>query len=67
MEYVQAAYPEMRVVDLHPGQVTETDMAAKAKAKGVEKDAHLNTLKGHIDDGMCPPSSTPSSSLTILY
>lgn len=40
LKYVQAENPNMHVVDVHPGQVRETDMAAKAKME-------LN----HIDDG----------------
>jgi NAD(P)-dependent dehydrogenase (short-subunit alcohol dehydrogenase family) len=42
MEFIQAEYPSLHVVDLHPGQVTETEMAGKAGGAGM----------GHIDDGM---------------
>jgi NAD(P)-dependent dehydrogenase (short-subunit alcohol dehydrogenase family) len=39
MQYAAADYPDISVLDLHPGQVTETDMASKVE--GLE----------HIDDG----------------
>ena len=42
MEYVQQENPKMRVVDMHPGQVRETEMAEKASARN-----HI----GHVDDG----------------
>lgn len=41
MQYVQQANPRLFVVDMHPGQVRETEMAAKAA--GMKED--------HIDDG----------------
>jgi len=40
MEYVQAEKPLLHVVNIHPGQVTETEMANKL-AEGM----------AHIDDG----------------
>lgn len=42
LEYVQGQYPELHVVNLHPGQVTETEMAGKAKGNP--------RLERHIDD-----------------
>jgi NAD(P)-dependent dehydrogenase (short-subunit alcohol dehydrogenase family) len=42
MEFVQAEHPSLHVVDLHPGQVTETEMAGKVGGLGL----------GHVDDGM---------------
>jgi NAD(P)-dependent dehydrogenase (short-subunit alcohol dehydrogenase family) len=41
MEFVQAENPSLHVVDLHPGQVTETEMAGKVSSMEL----------GHIDDG----------------
>ena len=40
MDFVQAENPSLHVVEIHPGQVTETEMAEK-----------LGKLS-HIDDGM---------------
>lgn len=39
LDFVQAEHPEIHVVNVHPGQVRETDMAEKAKGPD------------HIDDG----------------
>ena len=33
MSYVAGVYPELRVVDIHRGQVTEKEMAGKAKGE----------------------------------
>jgi NAD(P)-dependent dehydrogenase (short-subunit alcohol dehydrogenase family) len=41
MDFVQAENPSLHVVDIHPGQVRETEMAAKVKGLT------------HVDDGMC--------------
>jgi NADP-dependent 3-hydroxy acid dehydrogenase YdfG len=46
LSYVEGEYPELRVVNVHPGQVTETEMAGKAKDN--EGSEHL---RAHIDDG----------------
>lgn len=46
MEFIQAENPSLHVVDIHPGQVTETEMAGKV----VEQ---LNLP--HIDDGIFYP------------
>lgn len=43
MEYVAGENPRMHIVDMHPGQVRETEMAQKAPAVDAEVD--------HIDDG----------------
>lgn len=40
MECFQAEYPSLHIVNLHPGQVMETDMSAK-----------IEGLPDHIDDG----------------
>jgi NAD(P)-dependent dehydrogenase (short-subunit alcohol dehydrogenase family) len=46
LTYVEDENPDLRVVQLHPGQVTETEMAGKLKqTKGNEN------LDVHIDDG----------------
>ena len=42
MDFIQAENPSLHVVELHPGQVTETEMASRAGG-----------LSPHIDDGMC--------------
>lgn len=39
MDFIQAENPSLHVVEIHPGQVTETDMAAKVEGLP------------HIDDG----------------
>ena len=44
MQYVQQENPEMHVVDVHPGQVRETNMASKATEGSYEG-------VSHIDDG----------------
>lgn len=44
MEFVQAENPELRVVNVHPGQVTETEMAAKSAKKDIK------ARGAHIDD-----------------
>ena len=46
MQYVQQENPGMHVVDMHPGQVRETDMAQKVNNHG------QGAVKAdHIDDG----------------
>jgi NAD(P)-dependent dehydrogenase (short-subunit alcohol dehydrogenase family) len=46
LSYVEEENKELRIVNVHPGQVTETEMAGKAKGnKGSEH------LRAHIDDG----------------
>jgi NAD(P)-dependent dehydrogenase (short-subunit alcohol dehydrogenase family) len=50
MRYVADENPEMHIVDLHPGQVRETEMAQKVLAHNPGND--------HIDDGtLLPPFS----------
>jgi NAD(P)-dependent dehydrogenase (short-subunit alcohol dehydrogenase family) len=44
LDYVAAANPGLRVVNVHPGQVTETEMSGKAKG------SELGDLNSHIDD-----------------
>jgi NADP-dependent 3-hydroxy acid dehydrogenase YdfG len=45
MSYVEEENKDLKIVNVHPGQVTETDMAGKAKGDD------QNELNGHIDDG----------------
>jgi NAD(P)-dependent dehydrogenase (short-subunit alcohol dehydrogenase family) len=44
MQYAQGEIPGIHVVDVHPGQVRETDMAAKATGGPYES-------VSHVDDG----------------
>jgi NAD(P)-dependent dehydrogenase (short-subunit alcohol dehydrogenase family) len=53
MEFVQAENPSLHVVEVHPGQVTETEMAGKLKGRS------------HIDDGMFLPRLRELSKLTM--
>ncbi|TVY35854.1 Short chain dehydrogenase citE, partial [Lachnellula cervina] len=45
VEYVAGAYPKMRVVNVHPGQVAETELAGKHFAEVGKK-----VEENHIDD-----------------
>ncbi|PVH86378.1 NAD(P)-binding protein [Cadophora sp. DSE1049] len=42
MQYVQQENPEMHVVDVHPGQVRETEMAGKATGERYEGVSHID-------------------------
>ncbi|KAH7390110.1 hypothetical protein BKA64DRAFT_757152 [Cadophora sp. MPI-SDFR-AT-0126] len=42
MQYVQQENPEMHVVDVHPGQVRETDMSSKATGERYEGVSHID-------------------------
>ncbi|KAE9365625.1 NAD(P)-binding protein [Stipitochalara longipes BDJ] len=44
LDYFAAENPEIRIVNVHPGQVTETEMAGKAKGSSTMQ------VRGHIDD-----------------
>ena len=52
MDFVQAEHPSLHVVEIHPGQVTETEMAGKLEGLG------------HIDDGIYNPSLPRTTILT---
>tara|TARA_R110002060_G_scaffold25495_4_gene34927 strand:+ start:701 stop:841 length:141 start_codon:yes stop_codon:yes gene_type:complete len=45
MQYVQHENPDMHIVDIHPGQVRETDMAAKAPGERHEGVSYIDDDK----------------------
>ncbi|KAG4433050.1 hypothetical protein IFR05_011468 [Cadophora sp. M221] len=45
MQYVQEDRPGIHVVDVHPGQIRETDMAAKATGEHYEGVSHIDDAK----------------------